>query len=145
MIHDCQAEKDESFRSLQKKIKRTIDEVMGGRYRQFCHGGEEYWQPAINIYSDDKSNYIITDISGMSLDSMNVEATQGELVISGDRTSPQLPKHHGAVRVLHMEIDHGRFCRKIRLPEDADVDEITAKYKNGLLTIEVPLKKSNDK
>ena len=145
MSHDCQTEKNEGFRSLQRKIKRTIDEVMGGKYRQFCHDGEEYWQPTVNIYSNDAFNYVIMDISGMALESMNVEATPGELVISGDRASPQPPKDHGAVRVLHMEIDHGRFCRKIKLPEDADVDAITAKYKNGLLVIEVPITQSNEK
>lgn len=145
MSHDCRTEKDEGFRSLQRRIKRTIDDVMSGRYRQFCHDGEEYWQPAVNIYSNDSFNYVVVDISGMSLDSMNVQAASGELTISGDRASPQPPKHNGPVKVLHMEIDHGRFCRKVKLPEDADVDAITAKYKNGLLVIEVPIIRNDEK
>jgi HSP20 family protein len=145
MINECKAEKDEGFRSLERKIKQTINDALGGRYRQFCHDGEEYWQPAVNIYSDDTSNYVIVDISGMSLESMNVEASHGELVLSGNRASPQPSKHNGAVRVLHMEIDHGRFCRKIKLPDDADVDAITAKYKNGLLVVEVPITHNNEK
>ncbi|HNX26761.1 MAG TPA: Hsp20/alpha crystallin family protein [Phycisphaerae bacterium] len=145
MIHDCQTEKKGSFHSLHDSIKRTIDEVISGRYRQFCHSGEESWQPAVNIYSSDECNYIIVDIAGMALDCMNVEASSGELVISGERMSPQMPRHHGAARVLHMEIDHGKFCRKIKLPDEADLDAITAKYKNGLLTIEIPIKHDDEK
>jgi len=42
-----------------------------------------------------------------------------------------------------MEIDHGRFCRKLNLPPDVDVDasaNLSASYGSGYLWIYLPRK-----
>jgi HSP20 family protein len=44
------------------------------------------------------------------------------------------------VRVHLMEIDHGSFVREVELPANVESDKISAKYRDGLLWVEVPKK-----
>ncbi len=39
-----------------------------------------------------------------------------------------------------VESFYGTFSRSFALPETADLDKVTADYKNGILTISIPLK-----
>jgi HSP20 family molecular chaperone IbpA len=40
-----------------------------------------------------------------------------------------------------MEIDHGLFARDVELPANVMSDDISAKYQDGLLWIELPKKR----
>jgi HSP20 family molecular chaperone IbpA len=44
-----------------------------------------------------------------------------------------------------MEIPYGPFARFVRLPREANVDRINAKYENGYLTIEIPRNQSHER
>ena len=37
-----------------------------------------------------------------------------------------------------MEIDDGRFCRTLDLPDDANIEQIRATYRRGQLLVTVP-------
>jgi len=49
-----------------------------------------------------------------------------------------VPAGEADVSVTLMEIDSGRFQRKLPLPDDARLDGMTALYKNGFLWITIP-------
>jgi HSP20 family molecular chaperone IbpA len=49
------------------------------------------------------------------------------------------------VNYHHVESFYGRVTRSIQLPDDARVDELTAKYEDGVIKIEVPRKKEQRK
>lgn len=124
--------------SFSRRFHKSIEEFMGGNYRGISYRGNDVWQPAMNVYSDEIAHYVIMDISGMKLSEMNVEAKQQELVICGCRPMPQPPCAKGSARIEHMEIDSGRFCRTLKIPEDGDVEGITASYKKGQLIVVIP-------
>ncbi len=42
------------------------------------------------------------------------------------------------VRIHLMEIDHGAFSREVELPPDVNKERIAARYRNGMLWIEIP-------
>jgi HSP20 family molecular chaperone IbpA len=44
------------------------------------------------------------------------------------------------MKVHLMEIDHGSFAREVELPVDVHKEQITARYVDGLLWIELPKK-----
>ena len=131
------ADRDLTFN---KRFQKTVDEFINGHYGRISYRGDDAWKPAMNLYSDDEAHYVIMDISGMKLSEMNVEAKDDQVTICGCRPSPQPQGTKGQVRLEHMEIDSGKFCRVVKLPTDADVDGITAKYKNGQLTVIIPRK-----
>lgn len=66
--------------------------------------------------------------------SKDVEITvaEGILTLRATRTEETTDKHH-------TEFRYGTFTRSLRLPAGAQGDEATAEYKDGVLTITVPV------
>ena len=67
---------------------------------------------------------------------MNVEVEDGILVISGE-------KHHGIfdeakAKVLRRELKHSSFKRSFTLGEMLDGQNISANFKDGILSVEIP-------
>jgi HSP20 family protein len=67
---------------------------------------------------------------------VNVTATEGALVISGERR--RLPCEGRRV-YQQIEIEYGTFERLVHLPEDVDLSQAEARYDRGLLTIAIPI------
>jgi HSP20 family molecular chaperone IbpA len=44
------------------------------------------------------------------------------------------------IRMHLMEIDHGSFARDVELPADVHHEQINARYRDGILWIELPKK-----
>ena len=63
---------------------------------------------------------------------VEITVTEGVLTLRAERTTETTRKHHSEFR-------YGTFARTVRLPAGARGDEATAGYKDGLLTIAVPV------
>ncbi|MET7481710.1 Hsp20/alpha crystallin family protein [Streptomyces sp. NPDC005538] len=63
---------------------------------------------------------------------VEITVTEGILTLRAERTEETKEKHH-------TEFRYGTFTRSVRLPAGADGDEATAEYKDGVLTITVPV------
>ena len=101
---------------------------------------DETWAPSVDVYEDDVSYHFIVELAGMGAKDvdMSIDSEKRVIIIGGNRPSPVPDEPNGPVRVHVMEIDHGRFCRSIALPPNADVDDVTARYRhNGMLCITV--------
>ncbi len=99
------------------------------------------WIPALNIYRCADRYLICVDLAGVSREALSVRLEARRLRISGERPPPQ-PQGglSQPVRVLALEIDHGRFERELVLPEDVDPERVTATQRDGWLWIELPVK-----
>ena len=51
----------------------------------------------------------------------------------------------GGVDFHHVESFYGRVERSVQLPEDAKVEELTAKYENGVIKIDIPRLQENNR
>ena len=85
---------------------------------------------------------ICAELAGMKGDEIDIRADGGELHIRGTRKKPHLPggDKEESVSVHLMEIDSGRFHRKVPIPDGVDIEQITATYKHGYLWIALPRK-----
>jgi len=89
------------------------------------------------------------DLSGVEKDKIEIEVTnQGRLTLRGSRPVPTPMEATGdssppRIRVHLMEIDHGSFARDVELPQDVHREQITARYVNGMLWIELPKRFAN--
>ncbi|WP_155056045.1 Hsp20/alpha crystallin family protein [Streptomyces blattellae] len=63
---------------------------------------------------------------------VEVTVTEGLLTLRAERTEETKEKHH-------TEFRYGTFTRSVRLPAGAKGDEAAAEYKDGVLTITVPV------
>lgn len=78
------------------------------------------------------------DLPGIAPESLEVTADDRALAVSAERALP-VDGDQQQREVLVAERRHGRFFRQVSLPEEADLDRITADYRDGVLTVLVPV------
>ncbi len=97
------------------------------------------WTPKLNLYQTRKRFMVCVELAGMPREEIDVRAVEGTLHIRGARKKPDLPNGEGeAVSADLMEIDSGRFHRKVPIPPDVIVDAISAAYRHGCLWVLMP-------
>lgn len=91
--------------------------------------------PPLNVWEADGTYFVEAELPGLKLDDLEILIEDGNtLTISGTR-----PKPIEESRSWHRrERAHGDFKRALVLDHDIDVDAVTAKLIDGLLTVSVP-------
>ncbi|EPS64673.1 hypothetical protein M569_10105, partial [Genlisea aurea] len=83
-----------------------------------------------------ESHVFKVDVPGLKKEEVKVEVEDGSILqISGQRSKEQEEKTDTWHRV---ERSSGKFVRRFRLPEDAQLDHVKAGMENGVLTVTVP-------
>lgn len=98
---------------------------------------EDVLVPNMDLTSDEKSYSLGLELPGVDPENVSVAVRDGALVISGEKkreAEDESRDRHVLERVF------GSFQRVLRLPEDADVEGITAAHKNGVLRVTIPRK-----
>lgn len=127
---------DDSFRELARSMGAMIDGVTGPDY--FRSSARDSWDPQLNVYEMADKLVVCVALAGIQPGDLDVQVEQGILHIRGQRPKPSVPNAASEISVHLMEIDSGRFHRKIPVPADLDFDACTANYKNGYVWIILP-------
>ena len=91
--------------------------------------------PSMDLTSDEKAYTLHVEVPGVEADDVKLTVRDNAVIISGEKKRETEDKnHHVTERVF------GSFQRAISLPEDADVEGITAAHKNGVLCVTLPRK-----
>ncbi len=95
-----------------------------------------FYEPEIDV-DESNTHYVVKiDLPGMEKDQINVEVRDHFLVISGNRkTESEETDEHG--NFYRAERSFGSFSRAVPLPADANQDDISAEYKNGVLVVKI--------
>ena len=99
-------------------------------------GGASYsFVPRTDIVETDKAFEIHVAVPGMNKEDFKLDLNDNYLTVSGERryTKEQSEKNFHSI-----ETQFGAFSRSFSLPENVDARNITAKYNNGILEINVP-------
>lgn len=127
------------------QMRRWVDEVLGPDYRRYRT--KQTWSPSINLYESPTSFCLVADLAGVEVESIEWRVEKSYLLLSGERSTPRPPNPEECdpaklePQKLHlMEIDHGPFLRRLKLPDSVDGDQIQARYGNGLLWVNMPKK-----
>ncbi|KAL6578800.1 hypothetical protein OROMI_009016 [Orobanche minor] len=84
------------------------------------------------------------DVSGFKTEEVKVEVEAGRvLLISGERRLNELEDEDGKWQCI--ERSSGKFLRRLKLPENAKMDEVTAEMENGVMTVTVPKEEVKEK
>ncbi|KAL2347175.1 hypothetical protein Fmac_001175 [Flemingia macrophylla] len=76
------------------------------------------------------------DVPGLKKEHVKVEIEDDNILqISGERNVEKEDKND---KWHHVERSSGKFLRRFRLPENAEVDQVKASIENGVLTVTVP-------
>jgi HSP20 family protein len=136
---DC-AEKP--TRSPATPPSKLLEQIQTKGYYGFF--SNENWTPNVNLYETETAYLACVDLAGVEKQKIDIEVIQGRLRLSGNRAVPMWTDHSDSpnvrVRMHLMEIDHGSFAREVELPDDVQHEQITARYRDGMLWIEIPKK-----
>lgn len=101
-----------------------------------------YTTPRVDVKSDDKGYVLEMDLPGRSEEDVNIELDHNTLTISSKEESHREEKKEAKEEAKINWILHERrlsqFKRTFTLPEDVNSEAITATFKNGVLTLNMP-------
>jgi HSP20 family protein len=93
------------------------------------------FQASLNVASDDEKYAITLEAPGLEQKDISLELKERVLVIKGNKQEETEDKEKQFYRI---ERRYGSFERVLSVPDDGDVEKISASMKNGLLTIQIP-------
>ncbi len=96
-------------------------------------------QLAIDVYQTAKNIFIKSTIAGVNPEDLKISLHNDLLTISGTRSS-EIENKEG--KYLYQECYWGSFSRSIILPSEVDSKQVKAELENGILTITLNKKSS---
>jgi HSP20 family protein len=124
--------------SLHRSIDRLFADAWGGNFAPSLLS--ETWTtgkitPSLDVGEDDKSFRVSVELPGMSDKDVAVTVDDRTLTIRGEKKEEKEKKDKD---VFRRERAYGSFRRTIELPANIDSAKIEAKFKDGVLTIDLP-------
>lgn len=93
-----------------------------------------YYSPLVDIYEEDDSLVLVSDMPGVNASGVEVTCEDGVLTLNGHVEARRRP----GTQMLYEEYVPGDYHRCFSIGEDIDVDGIAAKISNGVLTVTLP-------
>ncbi len=120
---------DAIFDELVNKSFPTFKEETGVSFNKGAY-------PKVNVYEYDDHIGIVAEIPGLDKKNVSVEVEEQILTISGDK--------HGfdsdGGKCITRELKQSSFKRSFNLGEHLDGEDVSAKFKDGMLSISIPKK-----
>ena len=120
---------DKVFDHLMEQTFPTFKEDVGVSFNKGAY-------PKVNVYEYDDKIGIVAEIPGLDKKNVSVEVEEDVLIISGDK--------HGfddsGGKCITRELKQSAFTRSFNLGEYLDGKNVSAKFKDGMLSISIPKK-----
>ena len=125
-----------TFTQLQDRINRVFTETYGRGEEGLMNSGA--WIPPVDIYQNgDKELVIKAELPDMKREDIEITVDNNVLTIKGEKKLSEEVKQDQVHRV---ERQYGVFVRSFALPPTVDNTKVSAEYKNGVLTLRLPLR-----
>ena len=118
---------DKIFDELMHKQFPAFQEEVGVSFNKGSY-------PKVNVYEYDDRIGIIAEIPGLDKGNVSVEVEENVLTISGDKHGVE---DEGA-KCITRELKHSSFKRSFNLGDHLNGDDVSATFKDGMLSISVP-------
>ncbi len=127
-------EMDQMHKMMNKMLHETYNRGVRGEGISSTFSA---FDPDIDVKETPDEYVIRLDLPGIDKDKISVKVHDGILTISGERQAEAEEKSEDG-GVYRMERSFGSFSRSFPVPQDANMDAMTAQTKNGVLTIKLP-------
>ena len=126
---------DDPLARMHREMDRLFEDFFGAFDKPSNWHSELVLKPSIDIAESKKAYRISVEVPGVDEGDIDLTLDGDALIISGEKQQDSEDDEDGYHRV---ERSYGSFRRVLTLPTDADADRITAKFRNGVLRIEIP-------
>ena len=93
------------------------------------------WTPAVDIVEDNDAFIVTADLPGLTKKDISINIKENMLTVSGERKSEIKDEKRNYCRTERRD---GIFKRSFQLTDQVLADKITANFKDGVLTVNVP-------
>ena len=119
--------------SLRRDMDRLFDTFYGNSESEAPDVST--WRPSVDI-AETQNEYVVTaDLPGINREDLDVSVTDGRLTIRGERRQTAEANQNNVHRVERV---YGTFSRAFDLPKAVDAEKISATYRDGVLSVQVP-------
>lgn len=134
-----------SLLDLHREFDRLFDSLQRGFGVGFPEWPERadtllksgWFKPSLDVASDEKAYIVKIELPGINANDVSIEISGNTLHVKGEKRQETEETEKNFYRI---ERSYGSFERILDLPEDADADNITSTYKDGVLSINLPKK-----
>jgi HSP20 family protein len=124
------------FAQLQDRINRAFTDAYGRTDEGFMTSGS--WVPPVDILqADDHELVLKAELPDMKREDIDITIDNGTLTLKGEKKFAQDVKEE---QVHRIERRYGSFSRTFSLPLTVDAGKVAAEYKDGVLTVRLPLR-----
>ncbi len=106
-----------------------------GPFRGIGEKIADWFAPRSEASAAEGTYDIAVELPGVSSENIDVSVHDGSLIIKGEK---RFEREEKGRTYFFSEREYGAFERSFRLPADAQTDDISADFKNGVLTVKVP-------
>ncbi len=128
------------FSHLQDRINRVFGDAYGRQQDEgMVRSGT--WVPPVDIYQNGGHELVLkAELPDMTREDIDITVDNGTLTIKGEKKVATGISEESFHRV---ERRYGTFSRSFSLPQTVDSAKVAAEYKNGVLTIRLPLREDS--
>jgi HSP20 family protein len=120
---------------LQDRINRLFSDAYGGEEGLMSKGS---WIPPVDIFQNGKDELVLkAELPDMKREDIKITIDNDTLTISGEKKVTDEVKDEQFHRI---ERRYSSFSRSFSLPPTVDPTKVSAEYKNGVLTLRLPLR-----
>jgi HSP20 family protein len=119
-------------------MQDRFDSALGRGGRSLRGSPGESWVPPVDVYGGNGRDLkIAVELPGVRREDIEVTVEDSTLTLRGEkRMDPTVQSD----RVQRLERTYGTFRRAFTLPHTVDATNVQAEYRNGVLTLRVPLR-----
>jgi HSP20 family protein len=121
---------------LQDRMNRLFNEAYNPRQSDDLTS-RGTWTPAVDIYEVEGALVLKAELPDMKREDIDVSVENSTLTIRGERRLDSEIKQENFHRI---ERAYGSFVRSFSLPNTVDATKIAGEYKNGVLTVKLPVR-----
>lgn len=130
------------FVQLQERINRVFTDAYGSGSGTGSASDEGLmtsgtWIPPVDIYQNGNELVLKAELPDMKREDIEITVENNTLTIKGEK---KLSDEVKSEQVHRIERRYGTFIRSFTLPPAVDTSKVSAEYKNGVLTLRLPLK-----
>ncbi|HTE39479.1 MAG TPA: Hsp20/alpha crystallin family protein [Steroidobacteraceae bacterium] len=118
---------------LQRQLERDFSAARGAVANGEATQEQIDWTPNVDVRETKDAFVLTADLPGVNPQDIEVTTKSGELVVRGSRAAEAESEAY-----FRIERVSGRFERRFKLPESANVDAVSAKSSHGVLTLTIP-------
>jgi len=130
---------DRELASMQDRLNRFFDDFTRRADDDVMTRGD--WLPPVDIFQNSKDEVVLkAELPGLRREDIDLRVENNTLTIKGERRQEQEVANE---RYHRIERAYGAFSRSFSLPAAIDTEQVRADYRDGVLTVTMPLREES--